>query len=46
MIECIPWLQEIFERPADIRDGVFHVVRQPGASTTFDPSAFSKYRIA
>ena len=46
MIECIPWLQEIFERPADIRRGVFHVGDEPGASTTFDASAFSKYRVA
>ena len=30
MIECIPWLQEIFERPADIRRGVFHVGRRAG----------------
>ena len=46
MIECIPWLQEIFERPADIRQGVFHAGDEPGASTTFDASAFSKYRVA
>ena len=46
MIECIPWLQEIFERPADIRQGVFHVGDEPGASTTFDASAFSRYRVA
>jgi L-alanine-DL-glutamate epimerase-like enolase superfamily enzyme len=46
MIECIPWLQEIFERPADIRNGVFHVGDEPGASTTFDAAAFARYRVA
>ena len=46
MIECIPWLQEVFEEPADIRDGWFHVPDTPGASTTFDQAAFAKFRIA
>jgi L-alanine-DL-glutamate epimerase-like enolase superfamily enzyme len=46
MIECIPWLQEIFERPADIRAGVFHVGDEPGASTTFDEAAFKRFRVA
>lgn len=46
MIECIPWLQELFVEPADIRDGVFHVPDTPGASTTFDPAAFEKHRVA
>ena len=46
MIECIPWLQDIFERPADIREGVFHPGDEPGASTTFSREAFSKYRVA
>jgi L-alanine-DL-glutamate epimerase-like enolase superfamily enzyme len=46
MIECIPWLQEIFERPADIRRGVFHPGDEPGASTTFDGDAFARYRVA
>lgn len=46
MIECIPWLQHLFAEPADIRDGVFHVPDTPGASTTFDPEAFEKYRVA
>jgi len=46
MIECIPWLQEIFATPADIRDGVFHVPDEPGASTTFDPDRFDEFRVA
>jgi L-alanine-DL-glutamate epimerase-like enolase superfamily enzyme len=46
MIECIPWLQEIFAVPADIRDGVFHVPDEPGASTTFDERKFDEFRIA
>lgn len=46
MIECIPWLQHLFAEPADIRDGVFHVPDTPGASTTFDPDAFEKFRVA
>lgn len=46
MIECIPWLQEIFETPADIRGGVFYVGDEPGASTAFDDAAFNRFRIA
>jgi L-alanine-DL-glutamate epimerase-like enolase superfamily enzyme len=46
MIECIPWLQELFAEPAVIQDGVFHVPDTPGASTTFDPDAFARCRVA
>jgi len=46
MIECIPWLQEIFETPADIRDGWFYVPDTPGASTTFDVAKFNEFRVA
>jgi L-alanine-DL-glutamate epimerase-like enolase superfamily enzyme len=46
MIECIPWLQHLFTEPVDIREGVFHVPDAPGASTTFDPEAFKKHRVA
>jgi L-alanine-DL-glutamate epimerase-like enolase superfamily enzyme len=46
MIECIPWLQEIFESPVDVRDGVFHVPDEPGASTTFDERRFHEFRVA
>jgi L-alanine-DL-glutamate epimerase-like enolase superfamily enzyme len=46
MIECIPWLQEMFEEPADIRRGVFHVPDTPGASTTFDEAKFKEFRVA
>jgi L-alanine-DL-glutamate epimerase-like enolase superfamily enzyme len=46
MIECIPWLQELFEEPCDIKEGWFHVPDTPGASTTFDSAAFERHRIA
>ncbi|TDE09909.1 mandelate racemase/muconate lactonizing enzyme family protein [Jiangella asiatica] len=46
MIECIPWLQEVFAEPADIRQGTFHVPDTPGASTAFDDDAFARYRVA
>ena len=46
MIECIPWLQELFAEPADIRDGTFYVPETPGASTTFDPKKFKEFRVA
>lgn len=46
MIECIPWLQDVFAEPADIRQGSFHVPDTPGASTTFDDAAFARYRVA
>jgi L-alanine-DL-glutamate epimerase-like enolase superfamily enzyme len=46
MIECIPWLQDIFEGPADISGGTFRVGDIPGASTTFDESAFARHRVA
>jgi L-alanine-DL-glutamate epimerase-like enolase superfamily enzyme len=46
MIECIPWLQQLFREPADIRDGWFHVSDTPGASTDFDETQFAECRIA
>jgi L-alanine-DL-glutamate epimerase-like enolase superfamily enzyme len=46
MIECIPWLQEIFEEPADIRDGWFYVSDAPGASTAIRPDSFAEHRVA
>jgi L-alanine-DL-glutamate epimerase-like enolase superfamily enzyme len=46
MIECIPWLQDLFVEPADIRAGTFHVSETPGASTAFDPEAFKHFRVA
>lgn len=46
MIECIPWLQDLFEEPADIRRGVFHVSSTPGASTTLTAEAFKTHRVA
>lgn len=46
MIECIPWLQDLFREPADIRAGVFHVPETPGVSTTFDDDAFARHRVA
>lgn len=46
MIECIPWLQEIFDTPVDIREGWFHVPDTPGASTAFDQAKFKEFRVA
>lgn len=46
MIECIPWLQDLFVEPADITEGVFHVSDTPGASTTFDKARFEAHRVA
>jgi L-alanine-DL-glutamate epimerase-like enolase superfamily enzyme len=46
MIECIPWLQEIYEEPADIRDGCFHVPDTPGASTAIRKEKFKEFRVA
>lgn len=46
MIECIPWLQELFAEPARIENGTFFVSETPGASTTFDPEQFARHRVA
>lgn len=46
MIECIFWLQDIFEEPLDIRRGVFFLPETPGASTTIRHDMFDKFRIA
>lgn len=46
MIECIPWLQDIFDEPADIRNGTFFVPDTPGASTTMNKKMFEKFRVA
>lgn len=46
MIECIFWLQQIFEEPLDIRQGIFFLPSTPGASTAIREDMFQKYRIA
>ncbi len=46
MIECIFWLQDIFEEPLNIRQGVFFLPETPGASTAIREDMFKKYRIA
>jgi L-alanine-DL-glutamate epimerase-like enolase superfamily enzyme len=46
MIECIPWLQELFAEPARIERGTFLVGDTPGASTAFDPDQFARHRVA
>jgi L-alanine-DL-glutamate epimerase-like enolase superfamily enzyme len=46
MIECIPWLQEIFEEPLDIREGWIHPGDTPGASTAIRKDKFEQYRVA
>lgn len=45
-IECIPWLQDLFEEPARIERGTFIVSDTPGASTSFEPGQFATHRIA
>jgi L-alanine-DL-glutamate epimerase-like enolase superfamily enzyme len=46
MIECIPWLQDLFAEPAKIEAGTFFVSDTPGASTSFDQAQFGKHRVA
>jgi L-alanine-DL-glutamate epimerase-like enolase superfamily enzyme len=46
MIECILWVQHLWEEPADVQDGWFQVPETPGASTTFTEEAMSTYRVA
>ena len=46
MIECIPWLQEIFEEPLVIREGWIYPGDTPGASTTIRKDKFGEYRVA
>jgi len=45
MIECIPWLQDLFIEPAVIKNGWFEVSDTPGASTSFEPKAFAAHRV-
>lgn len=46
MIECIPWLQDVFTQPISIEQGWFIAPEVPGASTDFDPEAYARYRVA
>lgn len=46
LLEYIPWLRDCFEEPATVEEGFFTVPQQPGAGTTFKPSALEKYGVA
>ncbi len=46
MIECIPWLQDLFEEPLDVRDGWIYPGEKPGASTDIREDMFDRYRVA
>lgn len=45
-LEYIPWLKEVFEEPARVRNGRFCVPQMPGASTTPTESAIARFRVA
>lgn len=44
--ECVPYGDELFLHPVDIREGWLHIPEEPGASTEFKPDQFAKLRVA
>ena len=46
MLEYIPWILDLFEDPVDVREGVLHLPKRPGASTRMRKDAFERYRVA
>lgn len=44
-LEYIPWLKEVFEEPAEVRNGRFCVPQMPGAGTTPTESALVRFRV-
>jgi L-alanine-DL-glutamate epimerase-like enolase superfamily enzyme len=45
LIEFIPWTQDAFTERTIIREGYLHRPQAPGASTTIDPGARSRWQI-
>jgi L-alanine-DL-glutamate epimerase-like enolase superfamily enzyme len=43
LLEYIPWLRDCFEEPATVEDGYFQRPMLPGAGTTLNAAALSKY---
>ena len=46
MQELVPFGEDLFLEPMDIREGWLHIPETPGASTEFVPETFEKYRVA
>lgn len=46
MMECIPWLGRIFERPVVLDGGYVRVPLEPGAGTDIRENAIERYRVA
>jgi L-alanine-DL-glutamate epimerase-like enolase superfamily enzyme len=44
--ETVPFGEDLFVEPVDIREGWLHIPETPGASTDFIPKQFEKYRVA
>jgi L-fuconate dehydratase len=44
--ETVPYGDELFLHPVDIREGWLHIPEDPGASTEFKPDQFAKLRVA
>jgi len=45
MLEYIPWAQELFEHPVQVRKGHAELPTVPGASTDMRQDVFSRYRV-
>ncbi len=46
MQEFIPFAEDVFREPLNVKEGYLYLPETPGASTDFVPAAFEKYRIA
>ena len=46
MMEYLPWLGPIFERPVRVENGFALVPREPGVGTDIRPEAIERYGIA
>ena len=44
MLEHIPWLEPVFERPVRIEQGCALVPKEPGAGTDVRAEAIAKYK--
>lgn len=45
MIECIPWISEVFQEPARFEDGYIVVSETPGAGTTPKSAVLERYAL-
>ena len=43
ILEYIPWIKDQFEEPVEVKDGVYSLPQQPGASSTLLAGSMARF---